>query len=93
MGAVQTNVAEVPVVAGESAPEELDVLAALAADAVQVARGNGRKEFKSGNTGLYANKVLKAPDARALGIDVPRGGRVKVTVQVLVIDPANSPDA
>lgn len=51
------------------------------------------KVFSSGNTGVYIQRRLKAPEARALGIVVPTGGKVSFTLQALVIDPANSKDA
>lgn len=48
------------------------------------------RAFKSKNTGLYVTKSLKASDARAKGITVPPGGKVKVQVTVIVVDPENS---
>lgn len=57
------------------------------------ATGVEPKVFSSGNTGVYVSKRLKAPEARALGLLVPTGGKVSFTLQALVIDPANSKDA
>lgn len=75
------------------APSQVALLAALLADLAVQSKDNDPKTFSSGNTGLYVNSNLKAPDARALGITVPVGGKVKLTLQAVVIDPANSKDA
>lgn len=74
-------------------PSQVEILATLLADLAVESKGNDPKVFSSGNTGLYVNSNLKAPDARALGLEVPVGGKVKLTLQAVVIDPANSKDA
>lgn len=51
------------------------------------------KVFASKNTGVYASQRVKAPDARALGILVPLGGAVSLSIQAVVVDPANKKDA
>lgn len=62
----------------------------VAADTVATADTDLRT-FKSGNTGLYVSRTIKAKEAREdLGIDVPAGGKVKVQVTLIVVDPENS---
>lgn len=75
------------------AQQNVPLLAALLADMAKGASTEEPKVFTSKNTGLYVAANLKAPDARALGITVPVGGKVKLTIQAVVIDPANSKDA
>lgn len=83
---------DAPVTFGEES--QTDRLITLLASYVSEAYGKTEpKVFSSGNTGVYVSVRLKAPEARALGIVVPIGGKVSFTLQALVIDPANSKDA
>lgn len=89
----KTTTATTPATVEVAVPSQVEILATLLADLAVESKGNDPKTFSSGNTGLYVNSNLKAPDARALGLVVPVGGKVKLTLQAVVIDPANSKDA
>jgi hypothetical protein len=69
------------------------LIALLTSLAVEAAGTTEPKVFSSGNTGVYISKRLKAPDARALGITMPMGGKLTLTLQAVIVDPANSKDA
>lgn len=74
-------------------PTQVQLLSALLLDLAKSAGTAEPKVFSSGNTGVYASVRLKAPDARALGIEVPIGGKLTLSVQAVVVNPANSKDA
>lgn len=89
---VDLDVTATPVVVDNTS--QTTALIGLLEGLLAEAKASGEvKVFSSGNTGVYANKRLKAPDARALGLLVPTGGKVALSLQAVVIDPANSKDA
>ena len=49
--------------------------------------------FKSGNTGVRTALTLKAPEARALGLLMPAGSKLVMSVSAYIVDPANGKDA
>jgi hypothetical protein len=49
--------------------------------------------FGSGNTGVRGAKTLKAPEARTLGLLMPSGSKLVMSVSAYIVDPANSKDA
>lgn len=69
--------------------QQADALVKVAADVI-AEPGAELRTYKSGNTGVYLSKTIKGAAARDLGIDVPPGGKVKVQVTLIVVDPENS---
>lgn len=80
-------------VAKADSQQQADRLGALAVEVAGTASLEGIRTFSPNkvtglsNTGLYASRIFRRSEATALGIAVPPGGKVKVQVTVIVVDP------